>query len=41
MRRDNGTMSANTWTAQWVRESRQLSDAVDFGRDVARRLQGN
>jgi len=41
MRRDAGTMSASTWSAQWIRESRQLSDAVDFGRDVARRIQGN
>ena len=40
MRRDNGTMAASTWTAQWMRESRQLAQAVDFGRDVARRLHG-
>jgi len=41
LRRGNGTLSADTWPGQWVRESRQLSDAVDLGRDVARRLQGN
>jgi hypothetical protein len=41
LRRPDGTMSASAWTTQWVRESRQLSDAVDFGRDVARRLQGD
>jgi hypothetical protein len=40
LRRSNGTMSASTWTAQWMRESREFSQAVDFGRDVARRLQG-
>jgi len=41
LRRDNGSMSANTWTAQWMRDSRQVAQAVDFGRDIARRLQGN
>ena len=41
LRRDNGTLSANTWTAQWMRDSRQVSQAVDFGRDLARKLQGN
>ncbi len=40
LRRSNGTMSASTWTAQWMRESREFAQAVDFGRDVARRLQG-
>ena len=35
-----GTVSADTWPASWMRESRQLSDAVDLGRDVARKLQG-
>ena len=40
LRRDNGVMAANTWTAQWMRESRQLAQAVDLGRDVARRLHG-
>jgi len=40
LRRDNGTLAGNTWTAQWVRESRQVAQAVDFGREVARRLQG-
>ena len=41
VRRNPEAMSANTWAAQWIRESRQLSDAVDFGRDVARKLQGD
>ncbi len=40
LRRGNGALNADTWTAQWMRESRQLSDAVDFGRDMAQRLQG-
>jgi hypothetical protein len=34
-------MGSNTWAAQWVRESRQLAQAVDFTRDVARRLHGD
>jgi hypothetical protein len=40
LRRGDGTLTANTWAAQWVRQSRELTDAVDFGRDVARKLQG-
>jgi hypothetical protein len=40
LRRDNGSMSANTWTAQWMRDSRQLTQAVDLGRDIAKKLQG-
>jgi hypothetical protein len=40
LRRDTESMTADNWPAQWVRESPQLSDAVDLGRDVARRLQG-
>ncbi len=39
-RRDNGGMTSNMWAAQWIRDSRELAQAVDFGRDVARRLQG-
>jgi hypothetical protein len=38
LRRSDGSLSANTWTAQWMRESRQVAQVVDFGRDVARRL---
>jgi hypothetical protein len=33
-------MSASAWTAQWMRESREVSQAVDLGRDVARKLTG-
>jgi len=40
LRRGNDTMSASTWTAQWMRESREVSQAVDLGRDVARKLTG-
>jgi hypothetical protein len=40
MRRPDGTMTANTWTGQWLRDSRQVAQAVDFGRDVVQKLQG-
>ena len=40
LRRDNGAMANNVWTAQWVRDSRQVAQAVDFGREVAQKLQG-
>jgi hypothetical protein len=40
LRRDNGALAGNVWTAQWVRESRQVAQAVDFSRDVARKLHG-
>ena len=40
LRRGNGALNADTWTAQWMRESRQFSDAVEFTRDMADKLQG-
>ncbi len=41
LRPDHSAMGANTWAAQWVRESRQLAQAMDFTREVARRLHGD
>ena len=41
LRPNHSPMGSNTWAAQWVRESRQLAQAVDFTRDVARRLHGD
>ena len=40
LRPERSALGANTWTAQWMRESRQVAQAVDFTRDVARRLHG-
>jgi hypothetical protein len=39
LKKDPTGMSQNAWTAQWMRESRQLAQVVDIGRDVARRWQ--
>ena len=38
LRHDTTGLSGNAWTAQWMRESRQLAQFVSFGRDIARRL---
>jgi len=38
LRHDTTGLSGNEWTAQWMRESRQFAQVIDFGRDVARRL---
>lgn len=39
LQEDKSGMSQNAWTAQWMRESRQLAQVVDIGRDVAKRWQ--
>jgi hypothetical protein len=38
LRHDTTGLAGNAWTAQWMRESRQLAQFVSFGRDIARRL---
>jgi hypothetical protein len=32
-------MSSNEWTAQWMRESKQLAQMVSFGKQVVRQIQ--
>jgi hypothetical protein len=38
LKHDTTGLSGNEWTAQWMRESRELAQFVDFGRDVLTRL---
>jgi hypothetical protein len=38
LRHDPSGLSGNEWTAQWMRQSRQLAQFVGMGRDVVRRV---
>jgi hypothetical protein len=38
LKHDTTGLSGQEWTAQWMRESRELAQFVDFGRDVLSRL---
>jgi hypothetical protein len=38
LKHDTTGLSGQEWTAQWMRESRELAQFVDFGRDVLGRL---
>jgi hypothetical protein len=40
LRPNRATMDADAWPATWMRQSPQFSDAVQFGREVARKLEG-
>jgi hypothetical protein len=39
LRHDTTGLSSNEWTAQWMRESKQLAQMVSFGKQVVRQIQ--
>ena len=39
LRHDTTGMSSNEWTAQWMRQSKQLAQMVSFGKQVLRQMQ--